>query len=472
MEPLLVDLQPAVLVPVRGRVLDPDGNPLAGARVRAGRVIVLQSTEFPWGVEAITDASGNYELKGLRQGERLYVYAEKGTLGGIQSKRFLLDKKEPLTLPDLRIPRADQSISGSVKSRNGGSVVGAEVLVVGTSKKAKTDANGHFLLEGLSPGRVSLETKVPGYRLEFPTGTETGAKKVEIYMSPDRDRESAGKSPEVSLEFKTSDGSVADKIAYWWINVGKGWESSGTIHGNAATMTHSRVDPKKSLALVFAARGYAWPKPTLVKPEAFAKPVTIALEPAASVALTGRVVDDDGKPLAGVKVGLSLVLMDDVVHEPWRGFSNLPSPEPPVTGADGRFRVTTLELVLASMDLMPGATVAVYVNKPGYSGVTSRRVTLAMRADTSLGDVRLPVSRRTVTGTVVDADGRPVVGADVKVHDFGDVRTKTAKDGTFRLDAAPHGPLTLIVDADGFPLEYPKVGGDQNAVRVRLREVE
>jgi hypothetical protein len=302
----------------------------------------------------------------------------------------------------------------------------------------------------------------------FPVGTEAGAKNVDIYMSSDRERDPAFKPPAVSVEFKTSDGSVVGDAAYW-ITVGKRWNSAGTIQGNTATL---RVDSKQTYALVFAPRGYAWPKPALVKLAELAKPVIIALEPAAPVALTGRVVDGDGKPLAGVKLGLSLVLTEDVVHEPWRYLSNGRSPEPPVTNADGRFRITTFESVQKPVDLMPGATVAVYVNKPGYSGVMSKRVTLAKGDGASLGDIRLPVSRRTVTGTVVNSEGKVVVGADVKVHDFGDVGTKTTNDGTFRLDAAPHGPLTLIVDGDGFPLENLRVGADQDDVRVRLRGVE
>ena len=476
MEPLVIDLRPAVSVPVRGRVFDPDGKPLAGACVRAGRVIALESSTYPWGIESITDASGNYELKGLRQGERLYVYAEKEALGGVKSKRFLLEKTSPMTLPDLRIPAADQTISGRVMSSDGEPIAGAEVTVTGAfdrkgdEKTAKTDANGHFEVKGLMSGQVSLEAKAPGHRMTFPHRSETGANKVEIYLYTDR------KAPEVSLKFETSDGSVVGDAAYWWIEVGKGELSSSNLQGNTPTLSfheHGRRDPKKALVLAIAPRGYAWPKPALVKPAELAKPVIVALEPAAPVALTGRVVNDDGKPLAGVTVGLSLVLLDDIVHESWRySWGGRRDKETVVTDADGRFRIATFQSPNGDIGLLPGSTVAVYVNKPGFAGVMSKRVTLAKGNDTTVGDIPLPVAKRTIAGTVVDADGKGVGGASVKVRNFGDVGTKTGKDGTFRLEAVPDGPLNLVVDADSYPLEYERVGTDQKEVRVRLHGVE
>ena len=105
MEPVTVDLEPEVYVPVRGRVVDAEGRPLSGVRVRAGRIFIGQSKEFPWGVETTTDAQGQFELKRLRQGERLLLYADRKDVGGVESRRFLLEKKEPYQVGDLQIPR-------------------------------------------------------------------------------------------------------------------------------------------------------------------------------------------------------------------------------------------------------------------------------------------------------------------------------------------------------------------------------
>jgi hypothetical protein len=94
MEPLIVDLKPAVHVPVRGRVVDADGRAVAGVRVRAGRCFASEQTDFPWGVESTTDADGKFELQRLRQGERVFVYADKQGVGGVKSARFRLERTE------------------------------------------------------------------------------------------------------------------------------------------------------------------------------------------------------------------------------------------------------------------------------------------------------------------------------------------------------------------------------------------
>jgi hypothetical protein len=101
MAPLAIDLKPAVYVPVRGRILDQQGHPVAGARVRVGREIYLLEEEFPWGVETTTDKGGKFELRHLRVGDSFYVRIDKPGTGAAQSMSIFIEKQQPITVPDL-----------------------------------------------------------------------------------------------------------------------------------------------------------------------------------------------------------------------------------------------------------------------------------------------------------------------------------------------------------------------------------
>ena len=195
--PIVVDLQPAVDVPVRGRVIDADGKPIAGARVRHGLVVTNQSTEFPYGAERKTDAEGRFELKWCRVGERLFVYADKKGIGGVESASFLLEKSAPLQLPDLQIPRPNQTMEGTVHNDRGEPMAGVVVKATegffgapgpDSDKQARTDSKGHFRLEGLLPGKTYVTAEAPGQRMtNGPLETIAEAKHIQIFMGPSFD---------------------------------------------------------------------------------------------------------------------------------------------------------------------------------------------------------------------------------------------------------------------------------------------
>jgi protocatechuate 3,4-dioxygenase beta subunit len=470
MEPLVVDLQPAIYVPVRGRMVDSAGKPLAGMRVRAGRVFVGRSQQFPWGSETATDTDGKFELKRLRVGERLFVYADKRAVGGVQSPRFVLEKNEPMELGDLRIPQGNLPLEGSVTDNGGAPVAGAVVHARDgfppvENQAAKltttTDAEGQFRLQGLLPGKVWLQAAAPGYRMwQLASETTAGRKNVHVYLQRIPDPKQV--FPTLKVELRPKGSTKAVKSEVWWLQIGKGVLFSTTWDGNENVVGFDEESPPNAgntYALALAPEGFAWPKPVLVKPENIDKPVVIDLEPAAPVALRGRVVDEGGRPLAGVKVGLSRTLLEGIADDPWRYWREEPGAA--LTDAEGRFRIANLQ---------PGCQVAVYVNKPGYAGAMSARTTLIRNQDTTLADIRLEPSQRTVTGVVVNAQGQPVGGVKVTVVGFGNVTATTGADGRFQLAQVPHGEIYLIADAEDFPQSDARVKADENQVRVTLIE--
>src|SRR5262249_52030665 len=145
------------------------------------------------------------------------------------------------------------------------------------------------------------------------------------------------------------------------------------------------------------------------------------------VSMRGRVVDDQGQPIAGAKIGTSLGLVDQDVDEPWRYINS--HEKLPETDANGRFEIANVK---------PASRIAVYINKAGYAGVWSPRVTAEKSKDVELGDLVLKKATRELTGRVVNPSDQPIAGARVAVQDFcGDVETVTGPDGRFRLHAVP-----------------------------------
>jgi protocatechuate 3,4-dioxygenase beta subunit len=115
---------------VTGRVLGPDGQPLAGVRVKlsaAGSAAVFAAVGGA-GSEAITNASGRYVLDRARPGKGTRVLArQSGYLDG-RTDEFEVAAGAPATAPDLVLRRGSRLLV-SVEDPDGAAVRGARVEV-------------------------------------------------------------------------------------------------------------------------------------------------------------------------------------------------------------------------------------------------------------------------------------------------------------------------------------------------------
>ncbi len=207
------------------------------------------------------------------------------------------------------------------------------------------------------------------------------------------------------------------------------------------TFTHLRLWPeKKRFASVWA----IWDRADV--PAEY----TFQMEPGTTVG--GRVLDEQGKPIAGAKVDVSL----EKAHKDPRGggrFDYVPwlasYTRAVTTDHDGRWQIDNLPDITAGELLL-------IVTHPDF--ISSRRAdrdavvpTKIMREGKSTLTLKSGV---VVQGRVTDPDGRPVKDATIISGDdpICSVQSKCATDavGKYRLVAVPTGRMALTVIAPGW----------------------
>jgi protocatechuate 3,4-dioxygenase beta subunit len=188
--------------------------------------------------------------------------------------------------------------------------------------------------------------------------------------------------------------------------------------------------------------------------------------------LTGRVVGPDGAPVAGALVraadvpaivtqfvpverldpnGAILVRESKpgtVVTPPaWvaKRFEQLPIPRT-VTGQDGKFRLTGIE---------PGENLLA-VTAPGMVGLVRAGNRLRAGEERDLGELRM-TDGESVLGKVVDANGKPIAGAELLLAptsavvpvDFAGPPIRAGDDGSFELSGFGSGKVTAAARRPG-----------------------
>ena len=138
-----------------------------------------------------------------------------------------------------------------------------------------------------------------------------------------------------------------------------------------------------------------------------------AAAPAETGAVTGLVVDLQGRPVAGAEV--------------W-GLSYQEKVGPTRSGDDGRFRLPALK---------PDKPVTVWADAPGLARERRDDVRIFPGKDRDIGRLTLLPGTR-MRGRVVDAQGKPVAGANVKLelyrHQLGHTISSQGTEWTFNAD--------------------------------------
>ena len=183
--------------------------------------------------------------------------------------------------------------------------------------------------------------------------------------------------------------------------------------------------------------------------------------PAAGVAISGTVVDPQGKPVAGSKVIVFIETGRQPAGQPG-GELVRQKRSTLVTDASGRYLMTfagekgTRFRAIATPEnhTLAGSE---WISHNGTDSVTFKPIRVT------------PL--RTITGRVVDTEGRPVAAATVL--NWGNpaplTSAVTGPDGVFRLEGVPPGEFRLSVDAPGYRFHGEIREASNSPVELKIR---
>lgn len=178
--PAQYTLRVARAVPIGGQVVDPDGNPVAGAeigignRTEAGSETRPQSDDFGWPfwITTTADAQGHWQINRVGKEALRTITGAASNPDYVRSQFGYGDQNTKITkqLIDgaytFRLGRA-VIVSGVVKDPNGQTVPNADVLVgisgEVNSRQTNSQSDGSFSVRGCQPGKGLITAEAKGY---------------------------------------------------------------------------------------------------------------------------------------------------------------------------------------------------------------------------------------------------------------------------------------------------------------------
>jgi len=291
-----------------GRVVDPDRQPLAGARIRAFlRRPDLRGSGSERSFETTTDGDGRFTVGDLRHGEEVMLHVRRSGYAQAHLQRVTAPTAQPLELVLQPVAR----VSGTVHDPRGRPVEGARVRVDRTTgpggapysspEAVETDADGRFDVAEVPPGAVTVHARAQGYlrdariHLELEPGSRV--EDLELTLTP---------GATVRGRVRGPDGEPVAEASVRW-------REDRTARPNAA-----RTDGDGEYRLEGVAPGprtfvVSHPRHARALGDLEVKPgdnrLDFQLE--AGYEIRGRVLADDGRPVAGTWLWLSSLVGGD-----------------------------------------------------------------------------------------------------------------------------------------------------------------
>ena len=437
---------------LRGRVVDSQGRPVAGAAVLAIHQSALGGRAFspsdPVADQAETDPQGRFELPHVRPGQSYEIRASKaGAFPAAQSATVGDPAIQPRDLTLVLAPA--RPARGKIQDPAGRPIAGAEAAVRpalrpgsrddGSAEEAgdpsvQSDAQGVFSLPELPAAEVELSVRRKGYApavfpaLRISSGRGgNGAGPVDLGVVTLR--------PGAPLTGRVIDHrgqAVPGGEVFVLDRPASPQEMERALQGRKPTTT-AAADGRFSIEdlargtpvhVVVRAPGYLAAQVRAIRPPT-AKPVVIRLEPEA--ALRGRVVDEAGDPVPGARIDLH-----------WQAFlpeePDRPAGEPILrnTRADGEGRFELRGL--------PTGSARVSATAPAF--VPLEGVEVDLPRPSTAGELRLVLERGALLeGRVTTATGEPVPAVRVGVSGAA---ASTNDDGLYWLEGAELGRQEVI----------------------------
>jgi len=421
----------------RGKVVDAEGQPVAGAQITAqrrdvgsggARGIMIRAGNALQGErpDGVSGADGAFVIGGLEEGE----YAVSVTRDGYARKTVAsLEVKGPeeSRWPMIVVP-AGTAVAGTVRGAQGQPVVGAQIFAIGESAgrplDAASDIDGRFRIGGLAAERpIMLNISADGYA-SLQRNVTPPVENLAIVLKSTgavrgRIEDAATKNPVTDFTIgRTAGGGFGGGMQ---IQIRNGQIGSGDRSFQSSDGTFELTDvPPGKWTIRASATGYRTADVSGVEVAEGETKEGVVLSLKKGGSLGGRVLDPQkgaGVPNASVTwralgsggMGGPMLLLG--------GGNNATA-----TDADGRF----------TFDGLPEGKVTITASHPDYLEAT-RDVNPDQQpsVDITLG------TGGSITGTVVGRDGRiPVAGAQVSLNEEGD--SAAFSNDTTKADGSGH----------------------------------
>jgi protocatechuate 3,4-dioxygenase beta subunit len=488
-EPLEIRLQPAFRL--AGRITDPDGLPVAGARVRVG-----QLDRFDTARETVSNAAGELLFDDLAGGAVYRLLVTHPDFLSHVGEPFWLGPAAPAPAQDVRL-RPAGGIAGSVFTDRGEPAAGVELTVrsdvagaraVGplgadlieaftrpsfdgadllgiplTAQRTVTAEDGSFLLQPLAAGihEVRLGSdrqareQVEGIRLQ----EGERVRGLALLLSTELEIRGTARTTSglplagVWIAAVADDGSLEPELTSFQVTMWMTGSPNAVTDENGAYVLGLAAPGRFRVLVRF--RG------TLQQREIEAPAEGVDFSFPAGTRIQGTVVDaTDGRPVQEIHLATAAQA------------GSLSSSKPmPFVSLDGSFELESLE----------AEDVFLMVWARGYRQTQLGPIRLA--PGQAAAQVRIELPRApAVTGFVRDEAGDPVAGAIVRMYDGwlqlcrqglsrAHVPTRvTDADGRFELPCWRPGPAALYIERSGFaPAELRlQIGEEPGPLEVRL----
>jgi len=459
-----IELTPAATL--TGQVLGPDGEPVAGAKIEVEDELAMIRMVLGAGtIGAVSDAEGNFELKGLKVGQDVKVLASHRDFGGSEvtagkaGEPITLTLSEPLMLSGLVVDETGIPIAGvrvAVARAQGrarrGNVVSAGDSAVGGARPAITDAAGKFTVRNAPAGKLTVTYEHTAYEVVNSS----------MDVAPGNDEHDLGKT--ILKRGLGIEGVVVDEddkpVAGVSLNLNWDYsggqsnaEETGRMHGQARSDEQGRFKLYGLRQGKFQLRvwqpGYYANAPTV---ESGTTDVRVVLEKAAQ--LNGRVMAN-GSPVVNANVSAEIVTATTAAGDTTKnvGWGR--------TDVDGRFHVRSL----------PKQTpFRLTIRHDGFQTLRVNGVTASDQEQSYTLDTGAQIG-----GIVVDTRGSPIpnvsVGVAVRSEDGNrnHKNVRTGADGRFIAGGLDAGEITVQLarwNTDYIPIEPFTVTPGDTAIRI------
>ncbi len=449
---------------IRGRVVDGEGNGIAGAMVQKSRGGALDNpmlAMFQDAADAVrTDARGAFELTGLPPG-RLQLSATADGFAAGKSARTEIPSGGTVDGVDITLGHGG-SIDGVLRTVHGESADDFTLIVQneGSQKTTSSTAgpDGRFRVDNLEPGRYQVQAMHPS-ALRMMRGAGNGpGRSVDVKNMMRRvsdstvsqrctvmdgkattvelDASDLGSGTRLSLRVTIGGEPLNDGIVECsMVDDGRvriGFLTDGEVTFGALRPGSMRVQVRTGMTLT----PVGGPQAIDVPPGIDQHRVTIEL-PGGEI--SGRVVDTEGRPLAAVLV--RLLRGNNSGDDDRFGTA--------ITGADGSFTFRALQpdtYGLVAADAMRQEANGAASRKDGIAvAAGEHRSGIELRAQPAVG-----ASIRVVDTTGAPLPGAMVVAIDAEGRPLGNFAFAVAgADGLAQLGGLPRGGLRIVGRAPG-----------------------